>query len=216
MPASEDEESRSEELLEALASLPTFHHPTATPDGDRVAVYYDVTGRNELHVLDATTGELTRWSDGEVPRNARWPVRWAADGERVYFHLDEAGNEQNDIHVIGPDGDAEPVVTMDGQNALLDVGEDGETLLLGGTRDGQMNLYRHSLDSGATTKLTEYDRAVHAASLSPDCERIAYTTNEAEDYDNLDAYVANADGSDARNLHIGETGAEAAVADWGP
>lgn len=45
-----------ENVLEALASLPTIAHPTASPAGSEVALYYDVTGRNELHVLDVETG----------------------------------------------------------------------------------------------------------------------------------------------------------------
>lgn len=40
------------DVLEALASLPTIAHSTASPEGGSVALYYDVTGRNELHVLD--------------------------------------------------------------------------------------------------------------------------------------------------------------------
>ncbi len=57
--------------LEALARLPEFHHPAASPDGERVAVYYDTTGRNELHVIDVATGETTQISDENVPRDAR-------------------------------------------------------------------------------------------------------------------------------------------------
>jgi dipeptidyl aminopeptidase/acylaminoacyl peptidase len=45
---------------------------------------------------------------------------------------------------------------------------------------------------------------------------MAYATNESDDYDNVDTYVADADGSNARNLEIGETGAESAPADWSP
>ncbi|SNZ16010.1 Dipeptidyl aminopeptidase/acylaminoacyl peptidase [Natronoarchaeum philippinense] len=204
------------DLLEELASLPTFHHPTASPDGDEVAVYYDGTGRNELHLIDAETGESTRISDGEVPRNARWHVEWGADGERVFFHLDDDGNEQNDVHAIDRDGSAEAVVEMDGQVSLADVGADGETLLVGSSAGGQMNLYRHDLPTGETTKLTDYERAAYGGTLSPDCDRIAYGTNETDAYENMDVYVANADGSEPRNLEIGETGAESAPADWGP
>ncbi|WP_284007343.1 S9 family peptidase [Haloarcula pelagica] len=206
----------ADDVLAELASLPTIAHPTASPDGSEVAFYYDASGRNELHVLDIETGEHTRWSDGEVPRNARWFVEWDADGDRVYFHLDDDGNEQNDIYAIDRDGAVEPVVELDGQTVLADVGEDGETLLVGSTRDGQMNLYSHDLASGETTKRTDYDRAVHGGLLSPDYERIAYATNESADFDNLDVYVANADGSDPRNLDLGETGAEATPVDWGP
>jgi Tol biopolymer transport system component len=78
--------------LEELASLPEFYHPIS-PAGERVAVYWDGTGRNELHVIDADTGEMTQVSDGEVPRTTRWPFRWGPDGEQVFFHRDEAGDE---------------------------------------------------------------------------------------------------------------------------
>jgi len=204
------------DLLEELASLPTFAHPTASPAGDEIALYYDVSGRNELHVLDVASGELAQWSDGEVPRNARWWVDWDADGERVFFHLDDDGNEQNDLHAIDRDGAVEPVVEMDGQLMLTDVGEDGETLLIGSSAGGQMNLYVHDLPGGQTTKVTDYERAASGGELSPDCERIAYATNESDDYENQDVYVAPIDGSDPRNLHVGETGAEASPADWHP
>ncbi|WP_436343819.1 S9 family peptidase [Natronorubrum sp. FCH18a] len=205
-----------ETVLEELAGLPTIAHPTVSPSGDEVACYYDVTGRNELHVVDVETGDVERWSDGEVPRNARWYVAWAADGDRVFFHLDDAGDEQNDIYALSRDGSVEPVVEMDGQLAVQDVGEDGETLLVGSNRDGQLNVYSHDLASGETTKITDYERAVWEAHLSPDGDRIAYATNETDDFDNRDVYVANADGSDPRNLEIGEIGAEATPVDWGP
>ncbi len=208
--------SDADDVLEALASLPTLAHPTVSPDGDSVAMYYDITGRNELHVLDIESGERTQWSDGEVPRNARWFVRWTADGDGVYFHLDEDGNEQNDIHRLSRDGETEPVVEMDGQVILNDVGDDGRTLIVSSSRDGQMNLYRHDLETDETEKITAYERAAAGAVLSPDCDRIAYGTNERDDFDNQDVYIANVDGSAPRNLELGETGAESTPADWGP
>jgi len=206
--------SDSDGLLEELARLPSYHHPTASPDGTEVAVYYDESGRNELVLIDVETGERTQLSDGEVPRNARWPIQWSADGERVYFHRDEGGNEQNDVYAIDRDGTVEAIIEQDGQLTLADTTE--EFLLYGANTDGQQNLYRCDLADGTTTKLTDYDRAVHTGVVSPDNTRIAYATNESEDFDNVDAYVMNADGSDARNLEIGETGAEAALIDWHP
>ncbi|MFC4248695.1 S9 family peptidase [Natribaculum luteum] len=206
--------SEPDDVLTELASLPTFHHPTVSPDGSEVALYYDVSGRNELHLLDAETGDLRQVSDGEVPRNARWFLRWDADGDRVYFHLDDDGNEQNDVYAIDRDGVVESVVELDGQSILADVHE--EFLLIASSADGQMNLYRHDLESDATTKITDYERAVWGGTISSDGERIAYVTNESDDYENLDAYVADADGSNPRRLEIGETGAEVAAADWHP
>ncbi len=209
-----------DDFLQRLASLPSFQHAVASPEGDRVALYYDVTGRNELHVLDVRTGDLRQISDGEVPRNARWHVKWSADGDAVYFHDDEGGNEQNDIYAIGVRGDSTGEVTqltaMEGQTVLADVGKDEETLLLGSNRDGQMNLFSFDLSTEEATKLTDYERAASPGGFSPSVDRVVYTTNEAEDYNNQDIYVAEADGSNPRNLEIGETGAEAGFADWGP
>ena len=206
----------TEELLEELATLPTLAHPTVSPDGDQVAFYYDITGRNELHVLNVESGEVTQWSEGDVPRNARWPINWAADGDSVFFHLDNNGNEQNDIYRISRDGKAEAVVEMDGQVAINDIGEDGDTLIIGSSRDGQMNLYNHDLSSGETAKITEYERAAAGAILSPECDQIAYATNESDNFDNQDIYIADTDGATTQNLDIGDTGAEASPADWGP
>jgi dipeptidyl aminopeptidase/acylaminoacyl peptidase len=208
--------SGDHDVLEELASLPTMAHPTVSPDGTEVGLYYDITGRNELHVLDVETGELSQWSDGEVPRNARWFVDWAAAGDRVFFHVDDAGNEQNDVHALTRDGEHEVVVEMGGQTVINDIGPRGETLLLGSSRDGQMNVYRHDLPTGETTKLTEFERAAGGATVSPDGEGFAFATNESDDFDNRDVYLADVDGSNQRNLELGEDGAESSPADWGP
>jgi YD repeat-containing protein len=203
------------DVLEELASLPSFFHQTVSPDGSTVAYYYDGSGRNELYVQDLATGERERWSDGNVPRNARWHLKWGGDDE-VFVHVDEAGDEQNDVHVLTADGEAEPVVEMDGQVALSDVTDDGRRLLLGSSRDGQMNLYVHDRETGETEKVTEYERAVGAACFSPAGDRIAYSTNETDVYENTDVYVANTDGSDPERLDVAETGAETAPVEFSP
>ena len=202
--------------LEELARLPEFYHPVASPAGDRVALYYDRTGRNELYLLDPGSGELEQVSDGNVPRNARHGIAWGADGERVYFHADEGGDEQNDIHEIDLGGETRPVVTAEGQCVLQDVDPDGRFLLYASSEGDQLNLYAHDLDSGVSEQLTDYDRPVFGGGYSPDGERVAYTTNESEDMENRDVYLANADGSDARNLRIGEEGAATSFVDWSP
>lgn len=202
------------DLLEELARLPTLAHPVVGPHGERIALYYDITGQNELHVLDVETGALEQWSDGDVPRDARWFVRWGPDGEHIYYHRDEAGNEQNDIYRIDSSGRAEAVVTLDGQSVIYDT--DDEYLLFGSNRDGQMNAFRHQFATDEIQKLTDYDRAVRGAALSPDGNQMAYATNETDDFDNLDTYVANADGSDSRILDVGELGAETTPTEWSP
>ena len=204
------------DVLEELASLPTMAHATASPDGTEVALYYDVTGRNEIHTVDVETGELSQWSDGDVPRNARWWLAWGPSNDRLYFHVDDAGDEQNDIHAITRDGEIEAVVEQDGQCMLFDVSPDGDRLLYGSNRDGEVDLYEYDRSSDTSRKLTDYKYGASIAVYGPDGERIAYAANDSDDPKNLDVYVANADGSEPRTLPVGEHGAESAAIEWSP
>ncbi|SFL45812.1 Dipeptidyl aminopeptidase/acylaminoacyl peptidase [Halogranum rubrum] len=212
--------------LAELASLPSFYHPAASPSGDEIAVYYDGSGRNELYLIDPETGAKTQLSEGNVPRDARYPFRWAPSGDELYFHQDRDGNEQNDIMAIGRDGAVEAVVENEGQTILSDVSEDGRYVLLVSDVGQQMNLYEHDRELDTTTRLTEYRQPVRGGVYGPEADQVAYTTNESEDLDNQDVYVAEIsrhdDGeehvelTDVRNLEIGEAGAEAGVSDVGP
>jgi dipeptidyl aminopeptidase/acylaminoacyl peptidase len=219
-PTDADEPADAPPSARELAGLPAFYHPTVSPDGDRVAYYDDSTGRNELYVHDLATGERRQVSEGEVPRNARWPVAWDgpdAPGDRVFFHRDEAGDEQNDVCAIDVGtGAVEPVVEPDGQAILQDVTDDGRYVLYACDEREQLNLYRYDTREGAVEQLTSYDRPVLVARYSPDDERIAYVTNESSDVENRDAYVMDADGSTPRRLDVGTEGTEVAPVDWGP
>jgi len=209
-------DSDDADVLRELAKLPQMASPKVSPDGETIALYYNISGRNEIHLLDPDTGDLEQLSDGQVPRSVKAGFEWSVEGDRLFYHDDEGGNEQHDVYAMDMDGETEAIVEMEGQIRLQSVGDDGETLIFGSSAGGQMNLYRHDLPSGETTKLTDYDRAAGGAQLSPDCERVAFGTNETDVYENADVYVVDADGSNPRNLDIGETGAEARPADWGP
>jgi len=211
-----DDASQDESTLEALASLPTFYHPTASPDGERIAYYYDGTGRNELYVQDVATGDRTRVSDGNVPKDARYPFVWHPDGDRLFMHVDDDGDEQNDVHLITLDGETETVVENDGQSLLFDVGDGGTTLVYATTTSGQMNVHRYDADAEEASQLTDHDQPAWQARLSPDGDRIAYVANEREDLENQDVYVMAADGSEKRRLDVGDVGCEASVAGWHP
>ncbi|MCU4717227.1 S9 family peptidase [Halapricum hydrolyticum] len=200
--------------LEDVAGLPEFYHPTISPDGSRVALYYDETGRNELYVLDRASGERRQISNENVPRDARWWIRWGASGDEILFHRDEAGNEQNDLYTISLDGDVEEVLAVDGQGLLFDVADDA--ILFGSDEGKQLNLYRHDRESDRTIQLTDYDQPIRGAQFSPSGDRIAYVTNESRQLENTDVYVATADGSDPRTIAVGTEGSETQLHDWLP
>mgnify|MGYP002761908186 CR=1 FL=1 len=212
--------------LEKLAGLPSFYHPAASPSGDEIAVYYDGSSRNELYFVDPDTGAKTKISDGNVPRDARYPFRWAPSGDRLYFHQDEDGDEQNDILAIDRGGAVEPVVENDGQTILTDISDDGRYLLFVSDLGQQMNLYEYDQSADTTTQLTEYRQPVRNGIYVGGTDKIAYNTNESENLDNQDVYVADIERTDigdarsqavdARNLDIGAEGAEATISDSGP
>ena len=203
---------------ETLASLPSFYAPTLSPGGEELAFYHDTSGRMELYTLSLDDGEWTQWSDGNVPRDLSGGIEWAPDGDSIYFHRDEAGNEQNDIHSITHEGETEPVVETDGQSYLMSAGPDGASLVYASNHAGQMNLHRYDLDADESIQLTEHeDRVSHyAGAVSPDGARVAYATNESDDPENRDVYVVETAGGEPRRLDIGETGATAGVGDWFP
>ncbi|WP_137284601.1 S9 family peptidase [Halorussus salinisoli] len=117
---------------------------------------------------------------------------------------------------VDHEGEVEAIVENDSQCMITDVSQDGSRLLFMSDAGDQLNLYEHDRESGKTTQLPEYRLPVRHGHYSPDADQIAYTANETDDLDNRDVYVADADRSNARNLEIGEVGAEASVVDWHP
>ncbi len=203
---------------ETLARLPEVYVPRVSPDGREVAFFHDRSGRMELYTLELSGGEWTQWSDGNVPRNLSGGLLWGADGERIYFHRDEDGDEQNDIHAISRDGRTEAVVETDGQAFLADVSPDGRSLLYAADEEAQLNLHQYDRDTGTRSQLTAHERPVwpRGVEYAPDGGTVVYGTNETDDPENRDVYVVDSDGGDPRRLAIGETGAVARAADWFP
>lgn len=202
--------------LEALASLPEFYHPIVSPDGDRVAFYYDESGRNEMYVLYRETGEYERLTDGDVSKDANWLARWSSEGDRIYFHRDEGGDEQYDILAVTLEGVVETVIGVDGQATFKDVASDEGSLLYASDEGKQLNLYRYDYELDEGHQLTDYDQPVTGGAFSPSGDLIAYLANESPQLENRDLYVMAADGSDKRRLPVGANGSEVGFGAWFP
>ena len=86
--------------LEELCKLPTFLNPVVSWKGDRVAFYWDRTGRMELFVMDLATRAVRQVSHGEVPRAFRTGFAWTRDDREIAFGKDQGGNEQHDLYAI--------------------------------------------------------------------------------------------------------------------
>jgi len=214
--------SEEDDTLAALASLPELYHPRVSPDGSLVAYYYDVSGRNELYVLDRETGEHHQVTDGEVPRDATWWVQWDDAGDRILFHRDDDGDEMYDVLALSVEGSwtdpgavrVEPLLEPDSQAWVLDTSDDW--LLYATDEDGQMNLGRYEFATGDRRALTVHEQPVLFGAVSPDGSRVAYVGNESDRLTNRDVFVMGADGSETRRLDVGEDGSEAALGGWFP
>ena len=204
--------------LEELARLPTFWLPTVSWQRDKVAFYWDETGRMELHVLDLTTGEMTQVSHGEVPRAIRTGFVWSRDGQSFVFGKDKDGDEQHNLFRMDVQTGEVTQLTDNPtvQEHALEFSPDDEWLLVNANLKGQMNLFKLHLDRREYVRLTDHAFPAMGGMWSPDGTQIAYTTNETQDLVNQDIYLCDADGGQRRRLLQVKEGSKDRPAAWSP
>jgi len=204
--------------LGELARLPSFFLPTLSWQRDKVAFYWDKTGRMELHVLDLSTGQVAQVSHGEVPRSVRTGFVWSRDGKSIVFGKDQDGNEQHNMFRL--DLESGEVIQLTGnpdvQEHALEFSPDDEWLLVQATLKGQMNLFKLHLKRREYVRLTDHKNPAVSGSWSPDGSRIAYITNETDDLVNQDIYLCDADGGNRRRLLQVKVGSKDSPAAWAP
>jgi dipeptidyl aminopeptidase/acylaminoacyl peptidase len=207
--------------LEELASLPNFYFPTLSWGRDKVAFYWDKTGRMELYVMDLSDREPKQVSRGEVPRALRAGFTWDRGDERIVFAKDRDGDEQHDLWQISTrDGSVEQLTSDSScQEYPVEFSPDNRWLTVLSNKHGQLNLYKYrwGADGLEEIRLTDYPNPVFQGGLwSPDGGLIAYCVNESSDLNNIDIYVIRADGSGARRVLRVKEGSQDLVAAWSP
>ncbi|MBI5877597.1 MAG: prolyl oligopeptidase family serine peptidase [Chloroflexi bacterium] len=204
--------------LEELARLPSFFAPTPSWAGDRVAFYWDRTGRLELFTADLNTGAVTQISHGEVPRAVRAGFVWDRTDRQIVFAKDRDGDEQHDLFAIDVASRAVTRLTDNPhcQEVPVQFSPDNQWLTVQTNRVGQMNLWKTRPDGSEYTQLTAYTSPVGGGFWSPDGQWLAYGTNETSVLKNTDVYVMRADGSAQRKVYSAAVGSQDWVADWSP
>src|SRR5262249_18322976 len=150
--------------LEELCKLPSFFLPVVSWKGDRVAFYWDKTGRMELHVMGLETRVVRQVSHGETPRALRTGFTWTRDDREIAFGKDTGGNEQHDIHVIDVASGAVRQLTNDpkAEEHTVEFSPDDAWLLVNTNKrmpespdtPGQLNLWKVKRDGSAYVPLT--------------------------------------------------------------
>jgi len=204
--------------LAELARLPNFHMPAPSWSGERVAFYWDRSGRLELYVADLNSGAVTQVSHGEVPRAVRAGFIWDRADRQIVFAKDHDGDEQHDLFSIDVATGAVTRLTENPrcQEYPVQFSPDNRWLTVQTNRVGQMNLWKMRPDGSDYTQLTAYTSPVGGGIWSPDGQWLAYGTNETSVLKNTDAYVMRADGSEKRKVFAASVGSQDWVADWSP
>lgn len=205
--------------LEELAKLPSFYQPTLSWGRDRVAFYWDKTGRVELYVMDLKDRKPRQLSHGEVPRALRAGFVWDRNDQTIIFAKDKDGNEQHDLYQIDAQTGKVQQLTDDPkcQEYPVEVSPDKKWLTVLTNKRGQLNLFKMKLDGSEYVQLTHYKNPVFGGGLwSPDGEFIAYNVNESPDLNNIDIYVMRSDGSEPQRVLRVKEGSHDEVAAWSP
>ena len=204
--------------LAELARLPSFYLPTASWSGDKIAFYWDKTGRMELYVLDLRTREVHQVSHGEVPRTLRAGFAWDRTDASIVFAKDQDGNEQHDLYAINAKTSAVKQLTHDPtcQEYVGEFSPDNQWLTVVTNKRGQLNVWKMRPDGSDYTQLTAYAHPAFGGSWSPDGQWLVYVTNESPNLRNRDVYLMRSDGSQARRVLRVKEGSQDMCTDWAP
>ena len=213
--------------LEELCRLPSFYLPLVSWKGDRVAFYWDRSGRIELYVLDLATKAVRQVSHGEVPRALRTGFAWSRDDRSIVFGKDAAGNEQHDLYKIDVETSEVTQITSDpaAEEHAVQFSRDDAWLTVNTNkrlpdvpdRPGQLNLWKVRPDGSEYAPLTRHAFPVVGGLWSDDGRWISYVTNEdLRDLKNRDGYVVRPDGTGARKVFSVRPGSQDTLGDWHP
>lgn len=204
--------------LDELASLPTFTYVTPSWSRERIAFYWDKTGRFELYMMDLTTRELRRLTDGEAPRHLRAGFVWTRDDRAIIFAKDRDGDERHNLHLI--DVNTREVTQLNddprSQEYPVQVAPDNRRLAVLSNRTGQLNLFIFDLGSREWSQVTSLKNPVFGARWSPTGEWLSLNANESPDLKNRDGYLVRPDSSGLRKTFSVRDGSEDYLIDWHP
>jgi dipeptidyl aminopeptidase/acylaminoacyl peptidase len=205
----------SDDLIEKLARIPQFYMPSLNHLKDKIAFYWDITGRVELYVMDLSTGDYEQISDGEVPRALRSGFLWTRDNNSIILAKDKDGNEKHDLYLFNlTTKEIEQLTnTPSLQEHVAHTSPDGKQLLFRSTRNGQMNLFSLDFETKEIKELTNYPRPVLGALWSPQNDFIVFGYNDTEDLQNSDIWIMEPDGSNQRKLLSMKVGSQDGVTD---
>jgi dipeptidyl aminopeptidase/acylaminoacyl peptidase len=210
-------EKEKKYTIDTLSKIPQIYLPTVNHSKDKVAFYWDKTGKLELYMADLKTNEIRQISHGECPRAIRAGFVWTRDDENLIFAKDKDGDENHNLIKINvKSGKTEPLTETTGvQNYAADTSPDGKYLAMISTRKGQLNLFRLDLKTKEVKQLTDHANPTWGGcSWNSKHDWIAYNVNETKDLRNMDIWLVKPDGSEKKKIICVKEGSEDVVVEW--
>jgi dipeptidyl aminopeptidase/acylaminoacyl peptidase len=204
-------------LVDKLSKIPQIYGPLVSHSKDKVAFYWDKTGKMELYVLDLETNEVRQVSHGECPRALRAGFVWTRDDENLIFAKDKDGDENHNLIKINvKSGKTEQLTETTGvQNYAIDTSADGKYLVIFSTRKGQLNVFRLNIKTKEVKQLTDHvNPTMGGCCWNPKHDWIAYGVNETGDLRNMDVWLVKPDGSEKKKIVCVKEGSEDNAVEW--
>lgn len=203
--------------IEKLASLPKVIMPKLSHAGDKVAFYWDKTGRFELYVMDLASRDIQKITDGQAPKGIRTGFVWTRDDQHIIFGKDNDGDELNNLYRLElATGETTQLTEGKSQEHAGEVHPDNSHLTVMSNKDGQMNIYRYNFADASLHKLTDFSAPAFAGRWNKDGTWLAFDANESDNFKNTDGYIMKADGSEMQKRFSCEEGSSDGIVDWHP
>ncbi|HLI52174.1 MAG TPA: hypothetical protein VKU87_10275, partial [Thermomicrobiaceae bacterium] len=213
--------------LEELCRLPSFYAPSLSWKGDRVAFYWDKSGRIELYVMEIASREVRQVSHGEVPRALKAEFVWSRDDRYIVFGKDQNGDEQDDLYRIEVDSGEVTQLTHDPKaveypiefspdDAWLTV-VTNKSLPETPDQPGQLNLWKVRPDGSEQQPVTHSVFPALGGQWNKSGEWLSYVSNDdPSDLKNSDVYIVRPDGSESKKVLSVKPGSQDGVIAWHP
>lgn len=189
--------------LEELVRLPGISLVSPSWNRDRIAFFWNKTGRNEIYSMNLRSRSIEQVTDGEAPNAPRAGYVWTRDDSAIIFGKDKDGDEQNNLFRLDLASRTVTQLNDDprSQEYPGEVGPDGRSMLVTSNRNGQLNLFRFDLAEQTWQQLTHFKAPIgFGPRWSPDGQWVSVTSNESANLQNGDIYLVKADGSEIRKF----------------
>lgn len=165
--------------IEEILKIPQVYLPSVSHSGEKIAFFWDKTGRIELYTIDLKSRRIKQVSKANMPKSVRAKPVWSRDESWLMLAKDVKGNEQHDLYRfnIKTGGLKQFTDTPKAQEVPVDVSPDGAWFSFTSNRDGPVTLFKIKVDTAEVVKLAEHKNPVTGGRWSPDGQFIAFSSD---------------------------------------